>query len=149
MKNILPIQLIARLAAILLMAGWCVTAVAETTNVVIVPKSSFADDPGRGKDPFFPDSTRRMQVVAQKATPGAPVRQNIAPDAIFLKGISGSKLQPLALINNATLGAGEASDIRVGLQLVKIQCKAVRERSALVEIVSTGEIRELKLRDGF
>ena len=149
MKNIVPIKLIVRLAAILVMAGWCVTAVAETTNVVVVPKSFFTDEPGRGKDPFFPESARRMQVVAQKPTPGAPVRPTIAPDAIFLKGISGSKLQPLALINNATLGAGEASDIRVGLQLVKIQCKAVRERSALVEIINTGELRELKLRDGF
>jgi hypothetical protein len=118
------------------------------TNVVVIPQSAFADDPQRGKDPFFPDSVRRMQQVAKN--PSAP-RRTVSMDttALFLKGISRSTIQPMALINNSTVAAGELADIRAGVQSIKILCREIRDRSVLVEIVTTGEVRELKLRDTF
>jgi ABC-type uncharacterized transport system ATPase subunit len=112
-------------------------------------RSVFVDDPRTGKDPFFPNSVRRREVVETKssATNAAPT-----PNALFsqlaLKGISGLKDQRLALINSSTVAEGEQADIRAGYQLIKIICREIRDRSVLIEFPGTGEVRELKLRDG-
>lgn len=125
------------------------TASAAQTNQVARPRSVFIDDPKQGKDPFFPDSVRRAPVVAQAPAQGkaATSSANLA-SALQLKGISGSKSQPYALINNATLAEGESTDIRAGSQVVTVRCREIRDRSVLVEIGGTGEIRELRLREG-
>jgi hypothetical protein len=90
-------------------------------------------------------------VIAQAApvvpTTNAP---SFVPTTIplALKGISGTKAQPLALVNNATLALGEAAEIRSAGHPVKVLLREVRTRSVLIEIVATGELRELKLREG-
>jgi hypothetical protein len=67
---------------------------------------------------------------------------------MLLKGISGTTSQRYALINNATFALGEAAEVRAAGQVVKILLREIRDRSVLIEIVATGELRELKLREG-
>jgi hypothetical protein len=114
------------------------------------PRATFEDNPQRGKDPFFPDSKRRLQMIVPVAAASTNTALRPAPVAtqLYLKGISGSKAQPLALINNATVAPGENADIRCDGQAIRLRCIEIRDRSVLIEIVSTGEIRELKLREG-
>src|SRR5881296_3730888 len=77
------------------------------------PKSVFIDRPDFGRDPFFPTSKRRGEVVS--------TNKFVEPVANFrdlaLKGISNTKEKPLAIINNKTFEVGEEGEVRVnGLQ---------------------------------
>jgi len=145
MKKIVSTILILGAALAVCAAG----ITADKTNVVVRPVSSFVDDPTKGKDPFFPDSMRRLTATpapAPNTTNTAPVL--ISPVAFSLKGISGPKGQRLALVNNTTLAIGEVTEVRSAGQAVKILLREIRDRSVLIEIVATGEIKELKLREG-
>jgi hypothetical protein len=149
MKTTLLINIIRGCLPVLAVAVTCVTALGAETNAVKRPMSVFADDPRAGRDPFYPESTRRVRVVAQ--TPTLSPKSTTAPAAeasLFLKGISGTKELPLAIINNTTIAEGESADVRTGIASVKIRCREIRDRSVVVEIPLTGEVRELKLRDG-
>jgi len=147
MKDMLPIQLVIGCAAVAALVATTASAHAgANTNAVVRPRSVFADDPQRGKDPFFPESVRRMQVVADIGTNA--VARPVSTTQLQLKGISGSKSQPLALINNSTFSAGEAGEVRAGTQIVKIRCREIRDRSVLIEVDGTGEVKELRLREG-
>jgi len=115
---------------------------------VIIPKSVFTDDPQLGKDPFFPSSVRRQASIARVAPTNAAPTSSLFT-LLSLKGISGTKGQQLALINSATVAEGETADIRSGPQMIKIRCVEIRERSVLLELAGSKEIREIKLRDGF
>lgn len=134
-----------------LLASCAAVVAGDTTNAPAPrPLSVFVDEASRGKDPFFPDSTRRNlqpAVARSNGTDAAPV----VPASVYnfsLKAISGSKLRPLALINNATISVGEATEVRMGGRPVRIRCREIRDRSVLIEIDGTGEVRELKLREG-
>lgn len=113
-----------------------------------VPKSVFVDDVQNGKDPFYPNSTRRQEALPRVAatTNSAPVPSMLF-DQLFLKGISGTKGEPLAIINSATVGLGEIAEIKCSGQIVKVRCREIRERSVLIELVGSHEVKELKLRD--
>lgn len=113
----------------------------------VVVRSVFTDDPRAGKDPFYPNSTRRSSAPEVAATNTPP------PSTLFgqlaLKGISGVRGQRFALINSATVSVGEKAEIRSGSQNIKIICREIRDTSVLVELVGgAGEVRELKLREG-
>jgi hypothetical protein len=117
---------------------------------VVIPKSVFVNDISVGRDPFFPNSTRRKDSMPRVAA----VATNTTPTPVItvdlrLKGIAGTKEQRLALINSVTMAQGETADIKcAGGQIVKIRCREIRDHSVLVELVAIGEVRELKLREG-
>jgi hypothetical protein len=71
-----------------------------------------------------------------------------APSMLLLKGISSGKNQPLALINNRSLAAGESARVRVGVTNILVRCLAIGTRSARVQIVDSGEVLELHLATG-
>jgi len=129
----------------------CTGALAGSTlakpGTAAVPKSVFADDPAKGKDPFFPDSIRRKEALPPVTSP-----TNAMPESatlfshLQLKGISGSRDRRLAIINTATLAVGETADIRCAGRAVKVRCREIRESSVVVEIVGLGETREIRLR---
>lgn len=147
---------LCRCLAASLLSAWTVASAVEAAPKAAAapapapakccPRSSFVDDAHQGKDPFFPDSIRRLQSAGPVGT-NAPV-QPVTLTQLQLKGISGSKLLPLALINNATIASGESAEVRSGSQTFKVRCREIRERSVIIEIEGTGEIRELKLREG-
>ncbi|MBI3849876.1 MAG: hypothetical protein HY298_06240 [Verrucomicrobia bacterium] len=100
------------------------------------PKSEF-DERG-GKDPFFP---LRSITPVEKPKPGAAAGAGY----LVLQGFSGTVSQPLAIINGRTFGIGEEGDVPTPAGKVKIRCLEIRPPvSVAVEIVSTGEHRELR-----
>jgi hypothetical protein len=156
MKKSAP-QFILKCAALILLCGNGALAQAgsPTNAAPRVPaapalvRSVFVDDPLVGKDPFFPNSTRRQAAAPQiSLTTNAVPQSSALFDKLALKGISGVKGQRLALINSSTVGEGEKADVRSGSQLIKILCREIRDNSVLVEIVGVGEVREIKLRQG-
>ena len=72
--------------------------------------------------------------------PKAPV-----PDKLVLRGISWNKNQPLALINNRTLGLNERARVRVGDSNVVLRCVAIRTNSVVVQIEGRAESQVLSL----
>ncbi len=142
--------------ALLLALDWCDTVRAESkTNAAsriaepALIKSVFVSDAALGKDPFFPLSSRRQQMVEQ----ATPTSTNAAPPSeifnqLALKGISGGRGQMLALINSSTMSVGELAEIRCGVRSIKVRCREIRERSVIIELEGLGEIKELKLREG-
>ena len=152
MNTSLPIFHLRRAAVLVALAGVCAVAIADDEAAsnqggTVRPRSKFEDNPHSGKDPFYPNSIRRRQMLVRAAATNTPPPVSVG-ELVALKGISGSKSQPLALINTTTVGLGEATDIKCGNQAIKLRCLEIRDRSVLVEIVATGEIRELKLREG-
>jgi hypothetical protein len=106
-----------------------------------IPQSVFIDDP-RGKDPFFPNSTRRHQRAAV-----ADPKPDIGPKSLVLLGITGTGDKRYALINNQNFLVGEEWRVRVpgGTSLVK--CVEIREGSVVVTIQGGTEQFEIQLED--
>lgn len=100
-------------------------------------RSVFQDEKGIGRDPFFPNSTRRLGPVPTQRIVEV-VNHNLS-----LKGISGTKEKRLAIINNRTFEIGEEADLRISGQLLKVKCMEIRERSVVISV--NGSARELFL----
>jgi hypothetical protein len=115
------------------------------TNAVTAPRAVFSTNLANGKDPFFP-TTARFTPKQPSATKTTRKAANVM-DQLVLKGIAINPQRRLALINNLTLAQGETAPIRFENQTNLIQCVEVRERSALVAVIETKEVRELYLRD--
>jgi hypothetical protein len=73
----------------------------------------------------------------------APTR---VPDTLQLKGISGRPGRYLALVNDLNLEVGETGRARVGDGKVTVRCVSPTQNSAVIELVDSGERRELVLR---
>jgi hypothetical protein len=93
--------------------------------------STFNVTPGYGKDPFFPRSSRLQAspVVKTNALPSGEL-----PSGMVLKGISGTKEKPLAIINNRTFGEGEEAQLRVGIGIYHVKVVEIKERSVMVSV---------------
>lgn len=154
MKNVVSYKLLKCAALVLALGGGTLVHAESATNTAspiaspALIKSVFIAATGSGKDPFYPNSNRRLEVTPQPqsiATNSVPKASTIQ---IALKGISSSRGQRFALLNSTTIGVGELAEIRCGTQWVKIRCREIRDRSVLIELDGTGELKELKLRDG-
>jgi hypothetical protein len=92
--------------------------------------SHFRDDAKIGKDPFFPNTSRR-HVTNEVA--GETVKMP-AMDKIKLQGISGAQENRLAILNNRTFGLGEEAEMKIDGRSVRIRVAEIRARSVLVSI---------------
>lgn len=131
----------ARFASILgWVCGGCVALLAAdnspvTTNLppaeALPAKSVFVDDP-EGKDPFFPNSTRRFAKQAEVVRPVLKA----GPQSVRLGGIVGDQERPVALINNLGFMAGEERKVRVpgGREQFTLRCVEIRQNSVIVTI---------------
>jgi hypothetical protein len=152
MKNLPSYQLFNFAFAALLV--WLCTAAQASeranpkTGHTNIPQSVFFDKHDSGKDPFFPSSVRRRETVVRAMPTNNVPPMSAILGKLFLKGISGTKGKPLALINNSTVAEGELADVRCDQRHVKVRCLEIRERSVLVELYGTSETRELRLREG-
>jgi hypothetical protein len=108
-------------------------------------KSVFVSDPGFGKDPFFPKSTRRPLPTPRVETPATP-QQPLVFESVQLKGISLATGRKLALLNYYTFAEGEEADLRIAGQVVHVRCLEIKERSVTVTV--QGLRKELQLREG-
>ena len=109
------------------------------------PKSVFNNpaNPQQGKDPFFPQSTRRLPAPPQVVSHGATNQPVVVAD-LELKGISGAANRRLAIINNRTFETGEEGEIASSSGQVRITCQEIKDDS--VRVLVNGQERILRLR---
>jgi len=100
--------------------------------------------PDEGKDPFFPRSMRPYGSVPVLKT-NQPV---VVQVDLQLKAISGPPEHHLAMVNNRTFDSGEEGDVTTAAGRVRIRCVEIRADSVLIQILSSGEQRVLRLRSG-
>ena len=112
-----------------------------------MPQSVFVipNNPEQGRDPFFPQSTRRYSQSPQAVAPNAPVSPLVVTTLLSLKSIVGG----LAIINNHSFATGEEGDVldsngqRQHIRLLEIKSKT---KSVVVKI--GGQTVELTLQNG-
>jgi hypothetical protein len=75
-----------------------------------------------------------------------PVKQPPVPDTLVLKGLSGTGHRRYALINNATLEAGEEARVRVGMSNVLVRCLTIAQGAVTIQV--SGEVSPRQLRLG-
>lgn len=142
-------------AGAILFAFLCLTsgraAEAPPLKVDLVPAqaspfiSVFTDSRNFGKDPFFPRSRRREATVVVHTVTNLPPGE--VPAGMVLKGLSGTKDKPLAIINNYTFAEGEEAEVRVGHSLYRVKLVEIKERSVMIR-VNGQEPVELTFRRG-
>jgi hypothetical protein len=69
-----------------------------------------------------------------------------APDTLILKGISGTRARPMALINDATFEANEKGKVRLGKTNVTIRCLSISAEAVRIQLVGSNQEQELRLR---
>jgi len=135
-------------------------AVPGTTNrapaLVHVAHSQFSTNVNEGRDPFFPDSTRRLPKVVRNVIAAQPVRPAAPPsDLLKLTGLWTSKNRSLALINKTPLGPGEAANITVTVlggqsqpesHKLLVRCLEVRSNSVVISVEGEPGTKELVLQ---
>jgi len=132
-------------AFLLCLPGGVVQGAETNTNraptQVVLPQSVFATE-GAGKDPFFPNSKRRIK---RDDSGKQPVIRDFS-NLLKLTGIAGG-VRPIATINNLTFAVGEEQEVKVDGGKVKIRVIEIREKSVVIAIEKQSQPIELKLRD--
>jgi hypothetical protein len=107
-----------------------------------IPQSVFATEGVTGKDPFYPNSIRRIK------RDDSGKQQTIRDFSGLLKltGIAGG-IKPIATINNLTFAVGEVQEVKVEGGKLKIRVVEIRPKSVVVSIEKQPQPVELKLRD--
>jgi len=106
-------------------------------SIFVIPKK-----PTEGKDPFFPSATR----VYASDTPVKVTTPVVTVGDLSLKGISGTAVEPLAIINNTTFTTGEENDVVTSAGRMRIRCVAINMGNGTVLVQAGGERRELRLQ---
>lgn len=120
------------------------TTVAMAAAPSAAPKSVFNSQPGAGKDPFFPKSTRLIPIPSVRVDPAS--LNSGALDFFVLKGLSIRNQRRLAIINNYTVEAGEEFTLKINGRPFKLKCIEIKENSVIINI--NGSTKELQLRPG-
>jgi len=113
---------------------------APRDDEVVFPKSEFEER--GGKDPFFPN-----RVITPITITVAPIASE-ASRFLVLNGILGTTSKPLVTINGRPFEAGEEGEVITPAGKLKIRCIEIRKDSVMVEIITSGERKELRLRGG-
>jgi hypothetical protein len=93
------------------------------------------------KDPFFPNSTRQPVPIISTNT-----IQPYDPANFTLKGLSGTRAERLALVNNRTVAKGETSEVNTPAGKIKIRCIEIKEYSVIIMVDGQTEPIEISLR---
>jgi hypothetical protein len=131
--------------SLLCLLGGTVHGAETSTNrapvEVVIPQSVFSTEDVTGKDPFFPNSIRRMK---RDDTGKQPTRD--FSGLLKLTGVTGGA-KPIATINNLTFAAEEEQDVKVEGGKLKIRVLEIREKSVVISVEKQPAPVELKLRD--
>jgi len=134
-------------SSLLCLLGGLVHAAETNTNrapaQVTIPQSVFATEGATGKDPFFPNSNRRIK----RDDSGKRTATRDFSVLLKLTGIAGG-VRPIATINNLTFAVGEEQEVKVeGGGKVRIRVLEIREKSVVITVEKQPQPIELKLRD--
>lgn len=110
------------------------TVVASTNEVAIEVKAEFDDDLKTSKDPFFPNSKRRVAKVAS----GKTVAEVPRVADLRLRGVIGSPGKYIAMINDKTFAEGDKTQISVGLNQ-SLVVKVTKISAKTVTVIVDGE----------
>ncbi|MDB6059118.1 MAG: hypothetical protein JWO95_2962 [Verrucomicrobiales bacterium] len=114
----------------------------STNEVAMEVKAEFDDDLKTSKDPFFPNSKRRVAKVAS----GKTVAELPRVADIRLRGVIGSPGKYIAMINDKTFAEGDKSQISVGLnQSLVIKVTTITAKTVTVFVDGEAAPRELIL----
>jgi len=113
-------------------------AQSATTNAV---RSVFVlpMNPGEGRDPFFPKSNRPYE-TAMTAT-----NKSVEITALVVRGVSGSSVHRLVIINSTTFAAGDVADVLTDQGRIRVHCIEIKPRSVVVEVGN--QYHELPISD--
>lgn len=114
-----------------------------------IPPSSFTNEIGNGKDPFFPDSKRRKEqkAVVEIKEGEAPVLDLLnASRSVTLQGVNWNPNSPLALINGKTFREQETHSLNLFGKPVAIRCVKIRRTAVLIKFVDQDEYKVLELK---
>jgi len=98
------------------------TGVGTIQSVFVLPSS-----PKEGRDPFYPESTRTLQI-----TPAAVHAVEIT--SLRVPGITGEPGHLLAIINNHTFAVGDVGDVMTPAGRVTVRCLEIQADHVVVEI---------------
>ena len=133
-------------SSLLFLLGGVVHPAETNTNrapaQVTIPQSVFATEGATGKDPFFPNSIRRIK--RDDSGKQMPTRDFSA--LLKLTGIAGG-VRPIATINNLTFAVGEEQEVKVEGGKVKIRVLEIGEKSVVINLEKQPQPIVLKLRD--
>jgi hypothetical protein len=110
----------------------------------------FGEDERLNKDDL--DRIRRVEIKppanARPAPLGPPPPPALTPvpDVLTLIGISGTRSNRLALINDRAFREKETGRVRVGLSNVTLECLEIRGESVLIRVADADTPRELRLK---
>jgi len=121
---------------------------AATPAETEIPQSVFSvpTSPSEGRDPFFPRTSRLF--VETRTASNVKTNQPSFVVELALKGISGTRERPLAIINNQTFAVGEENDVVSGTRRVRIRCVEINMLAETVIVQIGSERRELRLKQG-
>jgi hypothetical protein len=100
------------------------------------------------------DEPARVRAIEGPPRPNPPAPSRVfvgtepspVPEALTLKGISGTSARPMALINDHTFEVNEEAKVRVGRTNVIIRCLAIHGDVVRIRIAGSGDERQLRLR---
>ncbi|MBC8001628.1 MAG: hypothetical protein H7X97_03475 [Opitutaceae bacterium] len=107
-----------------------------------IPKSLFDERLKTGKDPFFPNSTRRSKT---EFVPTPEVTTKVVAPQLVLKGTAGPASKRFALINNQTFAVGETQVVKFPGGQVKVTCVDIAADDS-VTIMVEGQTEKMVLR---
>ena len=131
---------------LLCLLGGVVHGAETNTNTapaqLAIPQSVFATEGATGKDPFFPNSIRRIK----RDDSGKQTTTRDFSGLLKLTGIAGG-VRPIATINNLTFAVGEEQEVKVEGGKVKIRVLEIQVKSVVISVENQPQPVELKLRD--
>ncbi len=126
-------------------------------------RSSFSTNVKDGRDPFFPDSTRRTPLKPSETAAAAALAQTqiaVGPlsSHLQLTGLWPGKTRPLAMINKTSIAPGEQLSIpvvipgaagRSEIRKVTVRCIEIRKNSVIIAVDGETGNKELPLKTRF
>ena len=99
----------------------------SSTNTVQIRSIFIAPTSNKdGRDPFFPESTRMVQV--------SPTNHVAEITSLKVPGISGPPDHRLAIINNHTFAAGDECDVLTTTGRIHLRCVEIQKDAVIVEV---------------
>ncbi len=122
-----------------------------------IPRSAFSAAITDGRDPFFPDSVRRLPQMALTTPAAAKTTARPLPssDLLKLSGLYPSGDRPLALINRTPMSPGEQAKVSVVVKdgpggpesrKLLVRCLEVRPTSVVISVEGEPGTKELFLK---